>query len=76
MMLYSSAAGHSIDFLFALDQSCVDVSHQRRWVTFCGCPAQTLIRRKPPVFRRMNSNFLSTVVSFKDGVQKYWRVLS
>lgn len=57
MMLYSSAAGHSLGFLFALERSGIDVFHQRRWVAFWGYAAQTLIRHKPPVFRGMNSNF-------------------
>lgn len=55
MMLLSSAAGHSIVFFFALDRSDIDVFHERRWVTFCEWPAQTLIRSKLPVFRGMNS---------------------
>lgn len=57
MMLYSSAAGHSLDFLFALKRSDIDVFHQGRWMVFCGYTAQTPIRNKPPVFRGMDSNF-------------------
>lgn len=41
MVLHSSAHGHRIGFLLALDRSNIDVLHQRRWVTFCRCLAQT-----------------------------------
>lgn len=51
MTLYSSAHGHRIGFLLALDRNNINVFHQRRWVAFCRCLAQTDQKRTSSVQR-------------------------
>lgn len=51
MLLYSSAHGHKIGFLLALDRRNIDVFHRRRRVTFCRFLAQTDEKRTSSVRR-------------------------